>query len=143
MFVTLRQFLADRELRILHRHLEPDTPLASRIADDFDALSRLRGQDFGKGGVIDRLGHDDRRRHRALDVMLLEERGNDLGELLRIGVLREERTVADVAAAADHHDIDGNESLLRCCRDDVDVPRRRTLDELPRLQLRQPGDLVA
>ena len=56
---------------------------------------------------------------------------------------RKERAVADVPAAADHHDIDGEETALRSRPDDVDVAGRRAFHELPRLQRLQAADLVA
>ena len=58
-------------------------------------------------------------------------------------MLRKERPVADVATAADHHQVDRGQALLRRRGDDVDVAGGRALDELARLQLLQPGDLVA
>src|SRR5216117_3715251 len=58
-------------------------------------------------------------------------------------MLRKERPVADVATAADHHQVDRSQALLRRRGDDVDVARSRALDELARLQLLQSGDLVA
>ena len=62
---------------------EPDAPLAAGIGDDFDALPRLCGQHFGERRVVERVRHDDRRRHRPLDVVLLEERRHDVGQLRR------------------------------------------------------------
>ena len=96
--------------------------------------------------MIGGVRHDDRRRDRTLDVVLLEERRHDFGKrrgIDGIGMPRKERAVADVAAAADHHDIDGEETALRSRRDDVDVAGRRAFHELPRLQRLQAADLVA
>ncbi len=135
----LRELLADREARVLHGHREPDPPLAAGVVDDLDALPRLGGEHLRERRMIGRVRHDDRRGHRPLDVVLLEKRGNDLGQLARVRMLRKERAVADVAPAADHHDVDGDEPLLRRRRDDVDVAGRRALDELPCLQLRRDG----
>ena len=139
----LRELLPNREARVLHGHREPDAPLTARIVDDLDALSRLRGEHLRQRRMIVRSRNDDRRRHRPLDVVLLEERRHHFGELARVGVLRKERAVADVAAAADHDDVDRDQTLLSRRRDDVDVARSRALDKLPRLQLREPRDLVA
>ena len=93
--------------------------------------------------MIAALGHDDRRRHRLLDVVLGKEHRHDLGQRSGIGVARKEAAVADVAPAADHHDVDGDHALVGRGGDDVDVSGRRALDELPRLELGEPGDLVA
>jgi hypothetical protein len=46
-------------------------------------------------------------------------------------------------AAADHHDIERNDAILGADRNDVDIARRRAFDELARLQLLQPLNLVA
>ena len=131
------------EARVLHRHREPDPSLSAGVVDDLDALAGLGRQDLGERRMIGRFRHDDRRRHRPLDVVLLEEGRNDLGQLGRIRMLRKERAIADMSAAADHHDVDGDESLLRHDGDDVDVARRRALHELPGLELRETRDLVA
>ena len=124
-------------------HREPDAALAAGVVDDLDSLSRLRGEDLRERRVICGVRHDDRRRHRSLDVVLLEKGGDDFGELPCVRVLRKERAVAHVPATADHHDVDSHDPLLRRRRDYVDVAGGRTLDELARLQLREPRDLVA
>src|SRR6266704_499932 len=58
-------------------------------------------------------------------------------------MLWKECPIADVATAADHHQVDRSQALLRRRSDDVDIARSRALDELARLQLLQSGDLVA
>ena len=58
-------------------------------------------------------------------------------------MLREKCAVADMPAAADHHQIDRSESLLDRAGDHVDVAGGRAFDKLPRLQLLQSSDLVA
>src|SRR5213078_1965582 len=58
-------------------------------------------------------------------------------------MLWKECPIADVATAADHHQVDRSQPLLRRRGDDVDIARSRALDELARLQLLQSGDLVA
>ncbi len=120
--------------RILRGHRQPDAALAPRIADDLDALPRLRGEHFGERLLVVRAGRDDRRRHVTLDVVLREERRDDLVERAGVGMPRKERAVADVPAAADHHDVDRDEPLLGRRGDDVEIAGRRAFDELPRLQ---------
>ena len=58
-------------------------------------------------------------------------------------MLREKRPITDVAPAADHDQIHGRETALARRGNDVDVARRRALDELARLQGIEPRDLVA
>ena len=131
----LRELLPDRELGILRRHRQPHAALAARIADDLHALSRLRRQHFGKHLVARPRPRDDRRRHGPLDIVLREKGRHDLGEREGVGVPRKPRAIAHVPAAADHHDVDRDQPLLRRRGDDVDVAGRRALDELPRLKL--------
>ena len=141
----LRELLPDRELGILRGHREPHAALAAGVGDDLDLLPRLRRQHFGERVLASSSAPDgdDRRRHGPLDVMLREKGRHHLGERERVGVPRKPRAVADVPAAAHHDDVDGDEALLGRRGDDVDVARRRALDELPRLQRVEPRDLVA
>ena len=97
------------------RHREPHAPLAAGIADDVHLPAGLRGQHFRERGMVLDVGHDDRRRHRPLEVVLREERRHDLAFALDgrgIRVARKERPVADVPAAADHHHVHGEQAAL-------------------------------
>ncbi len=125
------------------RHREPDATLAARIADDLHALPGLRRQHVGERRLLVGARGDDRRRHRPPDVVLREKCGHDVIDRAGVGMPGKVAAVADMPAAADHHDVDGNLTLGRGRRDDVDVPGRRAFDELPRLQPHEPRDLVA
>ena len=56
---------------------------------------------------------------------------------------RKDRAIADVPAAADHHDVDRDQSAFERRRHDVDVAGGRALDELARLQLLEAVDAIA
>ena len=135
----------DRERRVLQRHRQPHAALAARVARrSRTCCARLRGQHFGERVVVLGVGHDDRRRHRPLEVVLREERRHDLvdastpsaccGKNVRSPTCRPPRIITTLTR---------DQPALGRRGDDVDVAGGRALDELPRLQLLQPRDLVA
>jgi len=63
--------------------------------------------------------------------VLGEERGDDIRFVAGLRAAREERPVADVPAAADHHRVDGKQVVLVHRGDHIDVAGSRAFDELP------------
>jgi hypothetical protein len=101
--------LRKRKQRVLASHVRPDTPLAVRRHDDL----RLRDLD------VDLCSGNDEPWHRVLEIVLLEKRRQHFfhGRLLRI--LRKEAAIADMPAAAHHHEVDAGDAVVDRAADDV------------------------
>ena len=139
----LRELLTDRQRRVLHRHGHPHTPLAARIGYDLHLVSRLLAQHLREHRVLSAIGRDDGGWRRSIDVVLTQKCQHDFFQRGVLRVLRKKGPVADMPSASHHHHIDCGQALVDDSRDNVDVTCGGAFHELARLQLLQPGDLVA
>src|SRR5438445_13520941 len=113
--------LADRQLRVLARHFKPDAAFAVRGVYDIRIFK------------LHRFARHDQRRQRLVEIMLLQKRSHYLAGGRTLGVRGEEAAVADVPAAADHHQVDAGDAALDGAGDDVGVHAAVGFDVLARL----------
>ena len=135
--------LSGAELGVFGRHLQPGTAVADRIGADLDTASGAFRQRLLQHRDRNRLPDDQLRRHLMCQVMLGNEGFNDLRRLHFIGILRKKILVAEVAAAADHHQIDATDAGRDSAGDNVGIAAGFIADILSLAHLAQRADLVS
>ena len=125
--------LRDREQRVLARHVEPHAALAVRRGHHADVLQLHR-----------LAGADDRAAAAAARGSAASRNASITSSSApRLPRSREEAAVADVAAAADHHQVDARDRAFDGARDDVGVDAAVATRRTGAPAARERADLVA
>jgi hypothetical protein len=162
----LGEQLGEAQGRALDAHVEPGAARLARLVLHRRADAALRRERLDQR-LVDRIADDEERRHAAFEVVLGDECLEDahLGRLRRLGgdrrvlvdavgedvnraldVLRKVRPVAEMAAGADHREVDAGAAALDLDGEDVGVDDARAgvvLDRLLMQHARQRADPVA
>src|SRR5262249_687770 len=139
----LREPSLERLPRVFARHLEPGAPVPGRARDDAHRLLRVVAQAGLELDGVELLARDDERRYRPLQVMLRDERGDDLPGFALFRVLPRKTAVGELQPAADHHQVDARDAFLADRGDDVHVDVVAGICVLALAHFRERLDLVA
>ena len=140
--------LLERELRVVHRHRDPPRPLATHIAAYRDLPAGLIAErPFQHLDPIDRVAEQDLVRNRAFpafarEVVLWEERAQQLTLTGVAAVRRPQRARAETLPVADDEQLDHRDSFTCTRRSDVNVSLR-SRDVLTGLDSPEVRDLIA
>src|SRR5712692_1763973 len=117
----LRETRLERLQRVLLRHLEPGAALGRGPREDAHAALRVRGEGRFELPGVELFAVHGHGGHRPFQIVLSDERRKHFFRVALLGILRKEAAVAELPAAAHHHQVYAGQTLLHRDRDDVDV----------------------
>src|SRR5713101_7294596 len=117
----LRETRLERLQRVLLRHLEPGAALGRGPREDAHAALRVRGEGRFELPGVELFADHDHGGHRSFQIMLSDERRKHFFRVALLRILRKEAAVAELPAAAHHHQVYAGQALFHGNRDDVDV----------------------